>query len=91
MEDTCPSCGGKVDVASDRKILVQSQDSPLGSIVTSMSELKQYDVLLCPRCSFEFSSDKVRMFGVFRRRSYWVPFAILALGFFAVVWYLNVG
>ena len=64
-------------------------DSPFGGLVVGIKELRIFDVLICPHCGNEFASEKVKMFGVFRRTQFWIPFAVVFGAFAFMVWHLN--
>jgi hypothetical protein len=64
-------------------------DSPLGGLLIGIKELRIFDELVCPQCNGEFKSQKVKMFGIFPRAQFWIPFAIVFAAFAFMVWHVN--
>jgi uncharacterized protein YbaR (Trm112 family) len=87
--DVCPHCGRVFPISGNRKIEVMPLDSPFGGLVIGLKELRIFDVLVCPQCNGEFTSHKVKMFGVFPRAQLWIPFAIVVAAFAFMVWQVN--
>jgi len=85
----CRNCGVKFPAGDNRKLVLDPNYSALGLIGTVLADLRDFDRVVCPKCGHEFRVDGVKMFGIFPRRLYWVPFAMLATAMVALWFYLR--
>ncbi len=61
--------------------------SVLGGIVQGFRDLKDFDVVICPKCTTEFRHRSFKLFGLFGRGYFWLPFALVALAMaFMAIW-----
>ena len=85
----CSSCGTTFPGEGNRKRALQPNYSVLGPVGTLIADLRDFDRVICPNCGCEFRSASIKMFGLFSRPLYWVPFVALAVAFLATWLYLQ--
>ncbi|WP_211213371.1 hypothetical protein [Amphritea japonica] len=73
-QSICPKCGVENDSKKNRK------PQPITLFCTPWSihrDHEQFDLVVCYSCGKEFHSNEIKMFGLFPRNRFWVPYCFL--------------
>jgi len=65
MESECPKCRARFDAKLSRKTDTEAVLSPLGSLFIAMKELKNFNIVICSSCGYEFREKGLKFFSIF--------------------------
>lgn len=75
----CPMCSTIFQARWNRKLMHNPNFSPIGAAGTFVRDLNDFNRVICPNCGHQFACETIRMFGIFPRHLFWVPFVLVFL------------